>query len=431
MRETDVREDTREAKMREKEVPIKKEVPPKKADAKNAPGAAPVKILLVGIGGYGANYMEELTREEIPGVRIEGICEVMPGAAERFPVIGQKKIPVYGSPEAFYREHEADLAVISSPIQFHYPQIAVCLRHGSNVLTEKPICVALGEAEDLIRLEQETGRFVAVGYQLDYSRDVLALKRDILSGRFGRPVYMKALHAMKRGSAYYGRNSWAGRIEAGGQKVNDSPFNNACAHQFQIMTFLLGDAMDRAAELSEVSGELYRANSELQNYDTAAVAAKTRDGVPLYYYTTHALKEKKLGPEAEYRFERAVIRCGARGTDGQVDFTAEWEDGSRYSYAGILKGKRLQKLYDAIDCTRGGGRPFCTIQTAMPHLDAVCRLAMLPVTQIGEEELEHVEENGERFCRIRNLKEIFSTCYQSRRMPSEVTDRWRSKKEEK
>ncbi|MCO7110464.1 hypothetical protein NIA69_16875 [Gemmiger formicilis] len=79
-----------------------------------------------------------------------------------------------------------------------------------------------------------------MGYQLNYSRDVLALKQDILDGRFGKPIYMKALHAMRRGDKYYARNSWAGHIDVKGCAVNDSPFNNACAHQFQVMTFLLG-----------------------------------------------------------------------------------------------------------------------------------------------------------------------------------------------
>ena len=92
---------------------------------------------------------------------------------------------------------------------------------------------------------------------------MLALKKDILDGRFGKPVYMKALHAMRRGDKYYARNGWAGRIEVKGCAVNDSPFNNACAHQFQVMTFLLGDQMERAAELAEVQAEPYKGKVDL------------------------------------------------------------------------------------------------------------------------------------------------------------------------
>ena len=213
---------------------------------------AVVKILLLGICGYGSNYIKEISERDIPGIKIEGICEVVPNAADLYPIIKEQNIPIYQTPEDFYKEHTADLAVVSTPIHLHYSQIVTCLTHGSNVLTEKPVCTSVEGARKLEQLEKETGKFISVGYQLNYSRDVLALKQDILDGRFGKPIYMKALHAMRRGDKYYARNSWAGHIDVKGCAVNDSPFNNACAHQFQVMTFLLGERLERAAELADV-----------------------------------------------------------------------------------------------------------------------------------------------------------------------------------
>lgn len=384
-----------------------------------------INILLIGIGGYGANYIQELTEKNVTCAGIAGICEVMPDVESRFPVIREQGIPLFKTPEEFYEKHCADLAVISTPIHLHFQQIITCLRNGSHVLAEKPVCTTLEETEKLLAVEAETGRFVSVGYQLNYSRDVLAMKQDILDGRFGRPVLMKALHAMSRGEKYYHRNNWAGKIRVNGCMVNDSPFNNACAHQFQNMTFLLGAAMDQAAGLSRVEAELYRANSQLENFDTAAVRAVTENGVPIYYYTSHALKEKKLGPVSEYRFEHGTIYYGKDYGDGPVtEYVAEFEDGSRKNYGQIAKGERLQKLYDAIDCARAGGRPVCAIGCAIPHLEAVSALAQMPVWQVGEEELEHVEEDGDRYCRIRNLEKIFTTCYERQLMPSQAGARW-------
>ncbi len=384
-----------------------------------------VNILLIGIGGYGSNYIKELTERNVPQARIAGICEVMPEAWTRFPVIEERGIPLFRTPEEFYRNCHADLAVISTPIHLHFQQIITCLRQGSHVLAEKPVCTTLEEAEALLAAEAETGRFVSVGYQLNYSRDVLAMKRDILDGRLGRPVMMKALHAMSRGEKYYERNNWAGKIQVNGCMVNDSPFNNACAHQFQNMTFLLGDAMNQAARLKQVEAELYRANAQVENFDTAAVKAVTGSGVPIYYYTSHDLKEKKLGPVSEYRFEHGTVYYGKDYGDGPVmEYVAELEDGSRKDYGQIPKGERLQKLYDAIDCVREGGHPVCSVGCAMPHLEAVSALAQMPVWQIGEEELEHVEEDGDRYCRIRNLEKIFTACYEQQLMPSQAGARW-------
>lgn len=174
---------------------------------------AVVKILLLGICGYGSNYIKEISERDIPGIKIEGICEVVPNAADLYPIIKEQNIPIYQTPEDFYKEHTADLAVVSTPIHLHYSQIVTCLTHGSNVLTEKPVCTSVEGARKLEQLEKETGKFISVGYQLNYSRDVLALKQDILDDRFGKPIYMKALHAMRRGDKYYARNSWAGHID--------------------------------------------------------------------------------------------------------------------------------------------------------------------------------------------------------------------------
>lgn len=383
------------------------------------------KVLLIGVGGYGKNYIKEMTEQDVPGAKLEGICEIMPDVKEVYPVIEERRIPVYATPEEFYKEHEADLAVISTPIQLHYEQILTCLNHGSHVLTEKPVCTSVKGARELEKAERRAERFVAVGYQLNYSRDVLAMKSDILDGKFGKPLLFKACHAMARGRSYYQRNNWAGKITINGCKVNDSPFNNACAHQFQNMTFLLGDAMDRAAELGLVEGEVYRANRDVENFDTAAVKAMTKTGVPIYYYTSHALREKHLGPVCEYQFENAVIFFGKDFGEGPVnEYVVEWKDGRRQSYKDIEKGLRMQKLYDALECAGNGKQPVCTVQCAIPHLEAVTCLAELPIHSIREEEVEHVEEEGDWYCRIRNLEDIFLTCYKNNQLPSQMGVRW-------
>ena len=63
----------------------------------------PVKILLMGICGYGSNYIKEVSEREIPGIKIEGICEVVPNAADLYPIIHEQNIPIYKTPESSIR----------------------------------------------------------------------------------------------------------------------------------------------------------------------------------------------------------------------------------------------------------------------------------------------------------------------------------------
>lgn len=380
-----------------------------------------VRVLLLGVCGYGSNYIKEISERDIPGVRIEGICEVVPNVADLYPIIREQNIPIYKSPEEFYREHQADLAVVSTPIHLHYQQIVICLQNGSNVLTEKPVCTSVQGTRKLEELERQTGKFISVGYQLNYSRDVLALKQDILSGKFGKPVSMKALHAMRRGDKYYARNGWAGRIAVNNCAVNDSPFNNACAHQFQIMTFLLGDRMDRAMELARVEAEPYKANRHVENFDAIAIHAETVNRVPVWYFTAHALQEKKLGPVAEYRFEKGTVYFGRDyGSGPKAEYVYEGDDGTVTDYGKIAKGERLQKFYDAIQAVRTGSRPVCTVQCAIPHLEAVEQIARIPIVQVPEPWMQDLHEEDDTFHTIKDLQKTFTWCYTHQEMPSSV-----------
>lgn len=378
-----------------------------------------VRILLLGICGYGSNYIQEISQRRIPGVKIEGICEVLPHAADLYPIIQEQQIPIYATPEEFYREHTADLAVIATPIHLHYRQIICCLEHGSHVLSEKPVCTSVAGARRLEALAQRTGHFVAVGYQLNYARDVLQLKQDILNGRFGKPVSMKALHAMRRGDKYYSRNGWAGRIVVGNCAVNDSPFNNACAHQFQVMTFLLGEQINQAIELKDIQAELYRANRHIENYDVAALQVTTVSNVPIRYYTAHALEDQKLGPMAEYRFEAGTVYYGRQG-DPEGAYVYEGKNGERIDYSLVPKGERMQKLYDALQAVRTGQTPVCTVQCAIPHLQAVEAASKMPIRQIPESWVQDITVGDDTFHAVRNLRGVLEECYRNQRMPSQV-----------
>lgn len=384
-----------------------------------------IKLFLVGIGGYGSFYMNELEKMDDPSIIIEGVCEVVPGTEDCYPMIQEKKIPVYRSIEDFYREHEADLAILSTPIHLHHGQVLECLGHGSNVLIEKPICTTLEEAEEIRAKEQETGLFTAVGYQMNYAENMLAIKQDILSRKFGKPVLMKAIHGFKRGEKYYHRNRWAGKRIVDGFTVNDSPFQNSNAHQFQSMTFLLGNAMDRSAEISQIRAELYRANENVENFDTAAVCAITEDQVPIYYYTSHNSHEPELGPISEFHFEDAVIYLGKDYGDGPLmEYVAEWKDGRKKSYGPVPTAWNLKKLYDSIACARDGGHPVCTVQAATPHLKAVLALSSMPIHPVKAECLEVTETQDDKFWEIRNLEEIFDICFKEQKLPSEAGAEW-------
>jgi len=57
--------------------------------------------------------------------------------------------------ENFYNEHEADLAIISTPPFLHCKQSVYALSKGSYVLCEKPIAPTVEDAEAMIEAEKK------------------------------------------------------------------------------------------------------------------------------------------------------------------------------------------------------------------------------------------------------------------------------------
>ena len=381
-------------------------------------GVKATQVVLAGIGGYGEIYIREMLKDANPDAKLAGIVDPYAGNSPFIGEIHQKGIPLFKTMDEFYAQGRADLAVVSSPIHTHYSYISSCLNKGTSVLCEKPAWVNLKELDDLIEKEKQSGLFVAVGYQLCFSRDVLELKKDIQAGLFGKPLSMKSIRLMRRGTNYYRRNNWAAKKEYQGALILDSPLSNACGHQMQNMLFLLSDNMETSAGVDSVQAELWKARPDIENYDAAAMRVKAAGGTDLLFYTAHCVPTPKTGPFSEFYFEDAVIRSGTNPGD---EFAAYFKNGKIKSYPTDTEGRKLRKLFDSIDAVRSGRRPVCTLETSKPHIECVNMVQRFPVTELPADRVSRAaDESGDEYYFIPGLEEAFSSCYEKGVLPSEA-----------
>lgn len=61
-----------------------------------------VKVVLIGVGGYGKFYLREMEKDRDPSVILEGVCDVMPDVEKQNPFLLEHGIPVYREIEQFY-----------------------------------------------------------------------------------------------------------------------------------------------------------------------------------------------------------------------------------------------------------------------------------------------------------------------------------------
>ncbi|MGE5742175.1 MAG: Gfo/Idh/MocA family protein [Candidatus Aminicenantes bacterium RBG_16_66_30] len=398
--------------------------------------AEPVSLVLVGVGGMGAAYLEALLARKDEGLfRIAGAVDPQPHRCNLYVEMRAMGVPCFVSLQDFYRNRKADLAVISSPIQVHMPQTSLALAKGSHVLCEKPAAGTIQEVRAAIEAERAAARWVAIGYQWSFSPAVQALKDDIRSGLFGAARKLKCLYLWPRDEGYYARNDWAGKMkDAAGSWVLDSPVQNAMAHDLHNMFYVLGKDRETSARPAEVEAELYRANA-IENFDTAAARITTGEGVEILFLVSHASEDDR-GPVARYDFEKAVVRCDSR-TSG---LWAEFPDGSRKDY-GVPDAEPMNKLWQSIaGCREGeGARPVCGleasasqtlgmngIQDSMPDIRDFPAGLVRIVEGPGARRLA-VETPGARRRVVEGLDEALTACYEAEKLPSEMGLPWSAK----
>ncbi|MCL1787559.1 MAG: Gfo/Idh/MocA family oxidoreductase [Defluviitaleaceae bacterium] len=378
----------------------------------------PVKVALVGAGGYAALYVRILLDPQMAQTT-ELVAIVDPYAAAS-PVYDQiKHLPIYNNLSQFFAHHTADLVIISSPIQLHFEQCMTALENGANVLCEKPLVPTVAELDKLAEKVKETGKTLAVGFQLSYASLIVDLKKRILSGEFGRPISLKAYLSWPRDWEYYGRNAWAGkRKSADGKLINDSVASNATAHYIHNMLFMLGEEMAAAAMLEGLEAECYRAN-DIETFDTIVFRGKAA-GADVFYTATHADTET-IHPMLEYTFEKARIEIQMFG--GADPGTIHYNDGREEKLTLTTADGDQNKVAFTAQNVRGLYPQLCNHETVRPITtlldDIFANVPFVPFPQSFV-----VQDQDKKCTHVNNLREDLLAGHKQSKLPSEMGFAW-------
>jgi predicted dehydrogenase len=83
---------------------------------------------------------------------------------------------------------DLDVLAVATPDHLHAKVILAALRAGVHVITEKPMCLEVSEADRIIELARAKNRIVAVDMHKRYDPDHLRI-RDEIKQRIGAPLY--------------------------------------------------------------------------------------------------------------------------------------------------------------------------------------------------------------------------------------------------
>lgn len=320
-----------------------------------------LKTCIIGISGYGAIHYDLLMKAQAEGkISVVGAAIInQDEEEEKCSVLREKGCEIFDDYNVMLQElsGKAEFCMIPTGTPLHRPMTVAALEAGMNVLVEKPAAGCIEDVNAMRRAQAETGFMVAVGYQQMYASSTLETKRHILNGTIGKIESIKSLVMWPRNHEYYERNGWAGKLNVGGTKVNDSPYNNAVAHELMMMLFQAGKSEKEAAMPISVEAGLYRAN-DIESPDTACMEIETEEGISIRFYATHASREH-FNPEIYIK-----------GTEGNIVMTHNGSVITPHSGKVIkfnTKGNseaRDSMIASVIETVKGANSFICDIEMA-------------------------------------------------------------------
>jgi len=145
------------------------------------------KILLLGLGRWGANHLRNLNNLPIELY----VAEVGDKQLEPARKLGIPKERLTTNYKEFISK--VDGAVVVTPAQLHFPLCQEFLDAGKDVFVEKPLTLADAESRALAELADQKGRILQVGHILRFDPATLWLRDAIQDGEFGQ-VHMVRGH---------------------------------------------------------------------------------------------------------------------------------------------------------------------------------------------------------------------------------------------
>ncbi len=174
----------------------------------HATAARPLRLALIGAGGFGAYTTDLLERQ--PEIELAGVADIDAAAAER---LGAKRgAPWWNDHRALLAECSCDAVAVVTTHATHRGIVVDAAAAGKHVFCEKTMAITVADCHDMLDAAAKHGVKLMVGHKRRFRPAFVELKRILDTGGLGRPLAVNV-----RG--FFGRRIsgfWRNRAECGG-----------------------------------------------------------------------------------------------------------------------------------------------------------------------------------------------------------------------
>ena len=170
--------------------------------------------------GYGTTYtwgwMHARWIKAVEDLNLVAICDKNPTCAEKakndFP-----EVDTYMNMQEMLARDDIDMVSVVTPHNTHASIVIECLNAGKHVVVDKPLCISVAEATEMIETAKKVDRTLAVFHNRRHDGNVRAIKEVIEQGRIGDVFHIEL------SACGYGRpgNWWRSQKDISGGALYD------------------------------------------------------------------------------------------------------------------------------------------------------------------------------------------------------------------
>ena len=114
-----------------------------------------------------------------------------------------RDLPYYRDPEEMMQKEDINTVIIASYCSHHAEAVELCVRHGVNILLEKPIAITEADVRKVWTLLRDYPKVVTVNFSLRGSPVAESARRHIRNGDIGRIVSVQFVNNVHYGDGYF------------------------------------------------------------------------------------------------------------------------------------------------------------------------------------------------------------------------------------
>lgn len=260
-----------------------------------------LKFGVVGCGRVSGHHLDALTGGEVPA-ELVAVCD--PDAARAREKSDRYRVPGYPHAQAMLAAHpEIEVIDVVTPTGYHAAHVIELARHGRPIVVEKPMALSVADCQAMIAACREHGGRLFVVKQNRFNPAVLAARRALDEGRFGRLVMGTVRVRWRRDQSYYEADHWHGTWELDGGVMSQQ-----ASHHLDLLQWFMGP-------VESVQCQTATRLLDIEVEDTAAALLRFQTGSLGVFEATVAARPEDLEASFSLLGERGSVIIAGRAVN--------------------------------------------------------------------------------------------------------------------